>query len=89
MEYPGAWAVWALEVHTNLGCGKPSVVHPLQALPTHASDICLQCSSLPTARQQVSLKKVTTTVPLVSGQKLDTKETSKQKKLGFLKTESV
>ena len=29
--------------------------------------------------EQVSLKKVTTTVPIVSGQKLDTEETSKQK----------
>ena len=31
--------------------------------------------------EQVSLKKVTTTAPLVSGLKLDTEETSKQKKL--------
>ena len=31
--------------------------------------------------EQVSLKKVITTTPLVSGQKLDTEETSKQKKL--------
>ena len=31
--------------------------------------------------EQVSLKKVTTTTPLVSGWKLDTEETSKQKKL--------
>ena len=31
--------------------------------------------------EQVSLKKVTTTAPLVSGRKLDTEETSKQKKL--------
>ena len=30
--------------------GKPSVAKTLRALPTHASDICLQCSSLPTAR---------------------------------------
>ena len=30
--------------------GKASVAKTLQALPTHASDICLQCSSLPTAR---------------------------------------
>ena len=29
--------------------GKPSVAKTLSALPTHASDICLQCSSLPTA----------------------------------------
>ena len=31
--------------------------------------------------EQVSLKKVTTTAPLVLGRKLDTEETSKQKKL--------
>ena len=31
-----------------LGCGKPSVVHPLQTLPMHASGTCLQCPSLPT-----------------------------------------
>ena len=30
--------------------GKPSVAQTLQALPTHASDICLQCSSLPAAQ---------------------------------------
>ena len=32
--------------------GKPSVVLTLRALPTHASDICLQCSSLATAQQK-------------------------------------
>ena len=30
--------------------GKPSVVQTMRALPTNASDICLQCSSLPTAQ---------------------------------------
>jgi len=30
--------------------GKPSVAETLRALPTHTSDVCLQCSSLPTAR---------------------------------------
>ena len=30
--------------------GKPSVAQTLQALPTHTSDICLQCSSLPVAQ---------------------------------------
>ena len=29
--------------------GKPSVAETLWTLPTHASDICLQCFSLPTA----------------------------------------
>ena len=35
--------------HTVSG-GKPSASETLRALPTHASDICLQCSSLHTAR---------------------------------------
>ena len=30
--------------------GKPSVTETLQALPTRTSDLCLPCSSLPTAR---------------------------------------
>ena len=30
--------------------GKPSVVHTLWPLPTHSSNICLQCSSLPTVQ---------------------------------------
>ena len=30
--------------------GKPSVAQTLWALPTHANDICLQCSFLPTAQ---------------------------------------
>ena len=47
-EHPEAWAVWIWEVEAALGCGKSSVVHPLQALPTHASGIGLQCPSLST-----------------------------------------
>ena len=35
--------------HATSG-GKTSVARILWALPTHASDICLQCPSLPTAR---------------------------------------
>ena len=31
--------------------GKPSVAGTLGALPTHTSDTCLQCSSLPTAQR--------------------------------------
>ena len=38
------------EVHTALDYGKTSVVHPLWALPTQASRVCLQCPSLPTAK---------------------------------------
>ena len=33
-----------------LSGGKPSVAETLRALPTHATDICLQCFSLPTAQ---------------------------------------
>ena len=53
-----------------------------EALRAHASVICLQRTSLPTARlNKGALKKVSTTAPFVSGQKSDTEETSKQKKL--------
>ena len=31
--------------------GKPSVAQTLRALPTHASDVCLQYSTLPTAQR--------------------------------------
>ena len=64
--------------------GRPSVAEALRA---HASVICLQHTSLPlhSATEQVSLKKnkkkVSSTVPFVSGRKPDTEETSKQKKL--------
>ena len=62
---------------------RPSVAEALQA---HASVICLQHPSLPSfsVTEQVSLnkqKKVSSTVPFVSGRKPDTEETSKQKKL--------
>ena len=48
-------ATWSLrsvdwESTHALSGGKPSVAKPLKALPTHTNDICLQCSSLPTAR---------------------------------------
>ena len=48
-------ATWSLSnvdgesTHAISG-GKPSVAQTLQTLPTHTSDICLQCSSLPTAQ---------------------------------------
>ena len=63
--------------------GRPRVAEALRA---HASVICLQHPSLlpHSATEQVSLKKkkkVSSTVPFVSGQKPDTEETSKQKKL--------
>ena len=65
--------------YTGVSGGRPSVVEALRA---HASVICLQRSLPPySATEQVSLKKkVSTTVPYVSGQKPDTEETSKQKK---------
>ena len=64
--------------------GSPRVAEALRA---HASVICLQHPSLPphSATEQVSLKKkkkkVSSTVPFVSGRKPDTEETSKQKKI--------
>ena len=62
--------------------GRPSVAEALRA---HASVICLHHPSLTphSATEQMSQKKkkVSTTVPFVSGQKPDTEETSKQKKL--------
>ena len=44
-------AAWNLSnVDAAVSGGKPSVVQILRALPTHASGICSQCSSLPTAQ---------------------------------------
>ena len=48
--------------------------------PQHASDICLQCSSLPTAQQNQLAQISDHLHPLVSGQKLDIEETCKQRK---------
>ena len=63
--------------------GRPSEA---EALWAHTSVICLQHPSIPphSATEQESLKKkkkVSSTVPFVSGRKPDTEETSKQKKL--------
>ena len=64
--------------------GRPSVAEAPQA---HASVICLQHPSLPPlsttelVSQKKKKKKVSSTVPFVSGRKPDTEETSKQKKL--------
>ena len=49
-EHSGDWAVYTRDMYATLDCGQPSVVHPLWALPTHASGICLQCPSLPTTQ---------------------------------------
>ena len=48
-------ATWSLssvdrESTGAMNGGKPNVVPTMRALPTHASDICLQRSSLPTAQ---------------------------------------
>ena len=48
-------ATWSLssvdrESTHAVSAGKPNVAQTLQALPTHASDICLHCSSLPTTQ---------------------------------------
>ena len=49
-EKPGDWALKTGKAHTTVSWGKPRVVHTLRALPTHASDICFQCSSLSTVQ---------------------------------------
>ena len=47
-------ATWSLssvdQESTHVSGIKPSEAQTLRELPTHASDICLQCSSLPTAK---------------------------------------
>ena len=71
-EQPRAWAVWAGRVHAH--CGWDTV---------STCQCYLFAASLPlhSMTEQVSLKKVSTTAPFVSGWKSDTEETSKQKKL--------
>ena len=59
--------------------GKPSVAGTLWVLPTHASDICLQRPSLPTARLNKRTQTRDHLRPPVSGWKLDTEETGKQR----------
>ena len=77
-QFPAEHIVDWESTHTMSG-GKHSVAESLWA---HASSIFLQSFSLPKAQlNKRDQKKVTTTVPLVSGWKLDTEETSKQKKL--------
>ena len=47
-----AWSLSSVDgesTHAKSG-GKPSVAETLRVFPTHASDICLQGPSLPTAR---------------------------------------
>ena len=65
-------ATWSLcsvdrkSTHAVSG-GKPSVAKTLWALPTHTSDICLQCPSLPTARWTSEPKQETTSTTLCQG----------------------
>ena len=44
------WSLSSWESTHAVSRGKTSVVETLRTLPTHTSEICLQCSSLPTAR---------------------------------------
>ena len=44
------WSLSSVDWESTHAGGKPSVAETLRALPTHASDTCLQCSSLSTAR---------------------------------------
>ena len=85
----GRWWTLFLGSLVQLCCGEGGT------LQTNNTGVCSQCLShtgpapahgacalLPhSATEQVSLKKVSTTALLVSGQKSDTEETSKQKKL--------
>ena len=48
-EQPEAWAVQTGKAHTPWVDANPEA-HTRGALPTHTSDICLQCSSFPTAQ---------------------------------------
>ena len=61
--------------------GKPSVAETLGALPTDSSDMFAVFLPPHSTSEQVSLKKSDHHRPLVSGWKLDTEETSKQKPL--------
>ena len=47
-----SWSLNSVDPESTCCCelGQASVVHTLRARPAHASDICLQCSSLPTAQ---------------------------------------
>ena len=79
---PGG-ATWSLsgvgrEGTRAVSRGRPSVTEALQAHVCYLFAVSLPPHS---ATEQVSLKKLSTTIPLVSGPKSDTEETSKQKKL--------
>ena len=78
-------ATWSLssvdwESTHAMSKGKPSVAGTLRALPTHVSGVCLQRPSLPTARLNKWAWISDHLRPLVSGWKLDTEETCKQRK---------
>ena len=76
------WSLSSVEWESTqaMSGGKPRVAQTVRALPTHASDICLQCSSLPTAQLKKWAQISDLLHPLVSGWKLDTEETCKRKK---------
>ena len=54
--YRAAWSLSSVDGERTpaMSGGKPSVAGTLRVLPTHASDICLQCPSLPTAGLNVN-----------------------------------
>ena len=62
VPYRAAWSLSIVDgesIHAMIW-GKPSVARTLQVLPTQASDICLQCPSLPhSTNEQVNLNKRT------------------------------
>ena len=80
--YTAAWSLSSVDgesTHARREWGKPSVAGTLRVLPTQASDICLQRPFLPTARLNKRTQTRDHLRPLVSGRKLDTEETGKQK----------
>jgi len=77
-EQHRGWAVWAGRTHAPWTRAGPVWLRHCEHTP-----VLFVCSSPPSPQRNWTseLKKVFTTAPLVSGQKSDTEETSKQKKI--------
>ena len=79
-EQPRAWAVWAGRLHTLWAEADPVWLRHCEHTP-----VLFVCSVPPSPQRdwtsEPKKKKVSSTVPFVSGRKPDTEETSKQKNL--------
>ena len=77
-EQPRAWAVWARRLHAPLEGAGPVWLRHCEHMP-----VLFVCSVSPSPQCDWTSepKNVSTTAHFVSGQKSDTEETSKQKKL--------